>query len=61
LLQRFGKLARALLLGLEQSHVLDGYYCLVRERLEQGNLPLAEEASLTTAERDRADRIAFSH
>src|SRR5262249_43953130 len=31
------------------------------EGLEQGDLPLAEEASLGTAEHDRADRDTFSH
>jgi hypothetical protein len=44
----------------EQARVLDGDDRLVSEGLEQGDLPLAEEASLGTAEHDRADRDTFS-
>src|SRR5262249_19131323 len=61
LLQCLAEFVRALVLFFEERHVLDGYYSLVREGLEQGDLPLAEEASLGTAEHDRADRGTFSH
>ena len=57
----FGEVAGALLLFFEEPHVLDGYYGLIGEGLEQGDLPLAEEASLDTAEHDRADRDTFSY
>jgi hypothetical protein len=61
LLQRFAEIVRPLLQLIEQPRVLDGYDGLVGERLQQGDLPLGEEASLGTAEHDRADRDTFSH
>src|SRR6516225_4481309 len=51
---------RLLRLG-EQAHILDGDNGLVGEGLEQGNLPLSEEASLGAPENDRADRDTLSH
>ena len=42
LLQRFGKLPRALLLRLEQPHVLDGDHRLVGEGLSQLDLLVSE-------------------
>jgi hypothetical protein len=42
LLQRFGKFARALLLGLEQPHVLDGDRCLICECGDQFYLFMCE-------------------
>src|SRR5262245_11297534 len=54
LLQRLAQL-------VDQPYVLDRDHRLVGEGLEQGDLPLAEEASLGTAEHDRADRDTFSH
>src|SRR5262245_39897881 len=54
LLQRFSQFVK-------QACVLDGDDGLGSEGLQQGDLPLAEEASLGTAERDHADRDTFSH
>src|SRR5262249_56913586 len=45
----------------KETDVLDSDYGLVGEGLEQGDLPLAEEASLGAAEHDRADRDTFSY
>ena len=42
LLQRFGKLPRALLLGLKQPHVLDRDHCLVGEGGDQFDLLFGE-------------------
>src|SRR5262245_8769938 len=45
----------------KQPYILNRDYGLVGEGLEQGDLPLAEEASLGAAEHDRAGRDTFSH
>src|SRR5262245_25158594 len=58
LLQCLCQLTIAGLQLLEQPHVLDGDDGLVGKGLEQGNLPLREEAHLGAAEVDRADSDA---
>ena len=55
LLQRLPQLGIALLQLLEKAHVLDGDHCLVRERLDQPDLPLGEGADFSTAEVKTAD------
>src|SRR5262245_41841543 len=45
----------------KQPYILNRDDRLVGEGLEQGDLPLAEEASLGAAEHDRAGRDTFSH
>jgi hypothetical protein len=52
LLQRFGKLARACLLGLKQPHVLDRDRGLVGKGLQQVNVPLGEATGLTSGNDD---------
>src|SRR5262249_55738199 len=56
-----GEVACARLHLVEQPDVLDCNHGLVGEGLKQGDLPLAEGASLGTAEHDRAERDTFSH
>ena len=56
LLQRFGKLARALLLRLEQPHVLDGDHSLVGECGDQLDLLVSKWFHLMAAERKDTDR-----
>jgi len=60
LLQRFREIAVPRLQLLEQAHVFNGDDRLVREGLEQGDLPLGEELGLGATEVDDADRAAFS-
>ena len=55
LLQRFGKLARALLLRLEQPRVLDGDHRLVSEGLDQLDLLLGERPYGSAMQEKHAD------
>ena len=57
LLQRFGQLARALLLGLEQPHVLDGDHGLVGEGLDEGDLLVRERLDLEAIDHDHAQQV----
>jgi hypothetical protein len=56
LLQRFGQLARALLLGFEQPHVLNRDYSLVGERPEKRNLLICKRINFGTSKLNRSDR-----
>jgi hypothetical protein len=58
LLQRLAKLARASLLGIEQSNVLDRDDRLVGELLQQSFLRLRDGSGLGPADHDDAERIA---
>src|SRR6516164_8455495 len=55
LLQRLGKFARALLLGLEQSHVFDSNRRLVGESLQELDLWGRKQPCLSTSDRNRPD------
>jgi hypothetical protein len=55
-LQRLGQLARALLLGLEQPHVLDRDHRLVGERPQKRNLLIRKRINLGTSKLNCADR-----
>ena len=57
LLQRFGELARALLLRLEQPRVLDGDHRLIGEGLDQLDLLLGERPYRLRGEDKHADWI----
>ena len=61
LLDGAGELGRALLQLLEQAGVLDGDDGLVRERLQEGDLWLGEQAGLRLDHDHRADGDAFPH
>ena len=56
LLEGLGQLAAALLLGLEQPHVLDRDHRLVGEGLHQLDLPVGERPHLGALQGERADR-----
>jgi hypothetical protein len=56
LLQRLGEFARALLLCLEQAHVLDRDHCLVGERPEKSNLLIRKRINFGTSKLNCADR-----
>src|SRR5262249_21705042 len=56
LLQRFAKLARALLLRLEQSHILDSDRRLVSKGLQKLDLWVREQPGLSASDRNRPDR-----
>jgi hypothetical protein len=60
LLQRFAKLARALLFGLEQSHVLDGNRRLIGEGRQQLNLFLGEWTNARALYNDHTNREPFA-
>ena len=60
LLERFGKLARALLLGLEQSRVLDGDHRLGGEILDHLDLLVGEGADLLPVDGDGADQLSVA-
>jgi len=51
-----GELARALLLGLKQPHVLDGDHRLVGERPEKRNLLIRKRINFGTSKLNCADR-----
>jgi len=57
LLQRIGKLVRALLLGLEQPRILDRDHRLVGEGLEQCDLFLGKRPHLHATDQNRSDRL----
>src|SRR6516164_7785646 len=58
LLQRLGKLARALLFGVEQPNVPDRNHRLISERLQQRNLALGKLFSVGSCNRDRSNGVA---
>ena len=60
LLQRFGELSRALLLRLEQAHVLDGDHRLIAEGGHQFDLLFGKGTGLFAHQDDNADGGAFS-
>ena len=60
LLDRAGKLAGALAKLLEEAGVLDGDDGLIREPLQELDLPGAERPNLVSVDRDDADRAALS-
>ena len=59
--RRFGELSVRLLERLEQPGVLDRDDRLVRERLEQGDLPVGERPPLGPIDGQDADGGAFTH
>ena len=57
----FGEFTRALLLGLEQSHILDSDHRLIGEGLDQLDLLFGERPYLGARQHDYADRSSFAH
>ena len=55
LVQCLGQLARALLLGIEQPHVLDCDHRLIGEGLQQSDLGVGKRSDVLTRNRDRPD------
>ena len=60
LLQRFGQLARALLLGVEQARVLDRDHRLVGESCDQLDVLIGERPHYVPAQNDHADRTSLA-
>ena len=60
LLQRLAQLARALLLSLEKSHILDRDDCLVGKRLGESNLFVSERLHNGTLEEQNSYGCAFA-
>ena len=60
LLQRFGQLVTALLLGFEQSHVLDRDDGLVGEGLDQSDLLVGERPEFEAINDDDAEQFIAS-
>src|SRR5947209_4075609 len=61
LLKRFSEVARARLHLVEQTHVLNRNYGLIRESLEQVDLTFRERYSLGPAKPDDPDGLALAH
>ena len=61
LLQRLRKLARALLLGLEQPRVLDRDHRLIGESRDQFDFAVGEGVDAASREPDGADRLTLAH
>ena len=61
LLQRFGEVGGALLLGFEQPHVLDGNSGLVGEGFEKSNVRLLERSYFGPADQDSTERATFAN
>jgi hypothetical protein len=59
LLKRLRKLSRALLLRLEEAHVLDGDGGLIGERRQKSNVLLLERSHLSASDQNGAKRALF--
>jgi hypothetical protein len=60
LLQRSLEIARARPHFVKQSDIADGDYSLIGERLQQGDLFVAERLHFSAAQHDRADTLSFA-